>query len=113
MRLRLPESLHYPITIVELLQQPDDIIDLETPLFAYLYSTKVNERTSDGADQEVEKLYPTRYQSPVEGVLKAWRIKAGTLIKSAYVEVADIEETCSHSVQFGGLCAQCGKDMLA
>ena len=27
------------------------------------------------------------------------------------VEMVEIEEPCSHSVQFGGLCANCGKDM--
>ena len=112
MRLKLPVSLHYPITVTELLQRPDDIIDLETPLFSYSYRTTVTEGSKDGEDHEVEKMFPTRYQSPVEGILKSWKIKEGTIIRSAHVEVAEIEEPCSHSVQFGGLCAQCGKDMV-
>jgi RNA polymerase II subunit A-like phosphatase len=27
------------------------------------------------------------------------------------IDIAEIEEPCSHSVQFGGLCSLCGKDM--
>jgi RNA polymerase II subunit A-like phosphatase len=27
------------------------------------------------------------------------------------VEVVEIDEPCAHEVQFGGLCAECGKDM--
>lgn len=27
------------------------------------------------------------------------------------VDVAEIDEPCDHSVQFGGMCANCGKDM--
>ena len=27
------------------------------------------------------------------------------------IEIAEIEEACDHNVQFGGMCASCGKDM--
>ena len=27
------------------------------------------------------------------------------------VDIVEIEEPCSHSIQFGGMCANCGKDM--
>ena len=27
------------------------------------------------------------------------------------VDIAEIDEPCDHSVQFGGMCANCGKDM--
>jgi RNA polymerase II subunit A C-terminal domain phosphatase len=27
------------------------------------------------------------------------------------IELFEIEEPCSHSVQYGGLCCECGKDM--
>lgn len=29
----------------------------------------------------------------------------------ASVDVAEIEEPCAHSVQYGGICVDCGKDM--
>lgn len=27
------------------------------------------------------------------------------------VDIAEIEEPCRHDVQFGGMCASCGKDL--
>ena len=27
------------------------------------------------------------------------------------IEIAEIDEPCSHSVQFGGMCANCSQDM--
>lgn len=27
------------------------------------------------------------------------------------IDVVEIDEPCAHEVQFGGLCAECGKDM--
>ena len=29
----------------------------------------------------------------------------------ASVDLAEIEEPCRHEIQFGGMCANCGKDM--
>ncbi len=82
MRLRLPRSLHYPITVTELLKQPGDDVEQLSPLFAYFYKTTVTEGDRFGESQEVEKTFPTRYESPVEGKLKAWRIQKGTVIAS-------------------------------
>ncbi|KAI9822129.1 MAG: Carboxy-terminal domain (CTD) phosphatase [Thelocarpon impressellum] len=111
MRLRLPSSLHYPITVTELLKRGRDHVDKGQPLFAYYYKTPVTEGNRFGEEHEVLRTYPSRYESPVEGVLKAWMIEPGTVIASDHVEVADIEEPCPHSVQFGGMCTLCGKDM--
>lgn len=111
MRLKLPNSLHYPITITELLQRPDDQVDQGTPLFAYCYTTTVTEGDPFGEEQEVVKTFPSRYESPLEGVLKTWKIREGAIIHSAHVEIVEIVEPCEHRVQFSGLCAMCGKDM--
>lgn len=27
------------------------------------------------------------------------------------IDIVEIDEPCAHEVQFGGLCAECGKDM--
>lgn len=34
-----------------------------------------------------------------------------TLICWHSVDLVEIEEPCRHDVQFGGMCANCGKDM--
>ena len=83
MRLRLPNSLHYPITVTELLKEPGDGVERLAPLFAYVYQTTVTEGDPFGELHQVQKTFPTRYESPVEGTLKGWKIKKGTVIDSS------------------------------
>ena len=130
MLLRLPASLHYPITVTELLKQPNDNVERFAPLFSYVYETEVTEGDNLGNTWQTLKKYPTRFESSVEGVLIDWKIDEGAVIsKPKYavyhqlpsslrctnlhssVTIAEIEEPCAHSVQFGGLCVTCGKDM--
>ncbi|KAI9680743.1 MAG: Carboxy-terminal domain (CTD) phosphatase [Caeruleum heppii] len=111
MRLQLPRSLHYPITVTELLRQPNEQLERSTPLFSYSYNTTVTEGNRFGDEIERQKTFPARYESPVEGVLKEWRVQEGTVISSSQLDVAEIEEPCTHAVQFGGMCTLCGKDM--
>ena len=130
MQLRLPYGLHYPITVTELLKQPNDNVERFAPLFSYFYKTTVTEGDDRGDEWQVEKTFPTRFESSVEGVLKRWSIHKGTVIsKPGYgspieivsaqpllippysLEFIEIEEPCAHGVQFGGMCANCGKDM--
>lgn len=82
MRLMLPSSLHYPITVTELLIHPTDQVKRDTPLFAYYYRSTVTEGNKFGEEHEVEKTYPSKYESPVEGVFKAWKVQEGTIIRS-------------------------------
>ena len=82
MRLLLPRSLRYPITVTELLKQPNDDVERLAPLFSYVYQTTVTEGDRFGEQREVQKTFPTRYESPVEGVLKAWKIDKGAVITS-------------------------------
>ncbi|MCJ1389003.1 Carboxy-terminal domain (CTD) phosphatase [Xylographa bjoerkii] len=111
MHLRLPHSLHYPITVTELLKQPNDNVDKFTPLFAYFYKTKVTEGDELGNVFEVDKTFPTRFESNVEGTFKRWKIVEGAVITHAGEDIAEIEELCAHGVQYGGMCVNCGKDM--
>jgi RNA polymerase II subunit A-like phosphatase len=82
MRLLLPRSLHYPITVTSLLKQPGDDVERLEPLFTYFFKTTVTEGDEFGDTQQVEKTFPTRYESPVEGKLKAWKINVGAIILS-------------------------------
>lgn len=80
MLLRLPASLHYPITVTELLKQPNDNVDRFTPLFSYSYETQVTEGDNLGNTWQAKKKYPTRFESSVEGVLINWKIDEGAVI---------------------------------
>ena len=131
MHLRLPRSLHYPITVTELLKQEGDDVARFDQLFAYLYNTTVTEDDELGGEHEVERAYPASYESNVEGILRIWKIRPGIVIADPglalypsiagvrqradichhRLEVAEIEEPCAHGIQFGGMCANCGKDM--
>lgn len=80
MQLRLPQSLHYPITITELLKQPNDNVERFAPLFSYFYKTTVTEGDVLGNQYQVEKSFPTRFESNVDGILKAWKVEKGAVI---------------------------------
>lgn len=80
MLLKLPHSLHYPITVTELLKQPNDHVERFAPLFSYVYKTTVTEGDNLGNEYQVEKPFPARFESNVEGVLKRWKIEKGATI---------------------------------
>lgn len=82
MLLRLPTSLHYPITVTELLKQPRDDVERFAPLFSYTYRTLVTEGDDLGNESRVLKTFPTKFESNVEGTLTAWKIKEGAIIST-------------------------------
>ena len=83
MLLLSPKDLHYPITVTELLKRPSDGIDKFAPLFSYYYKSTVTEWNRYGEEFEVEKSFPTRYESETDGTLREWRIRAGSVIARA------------------------------
>ena len=80
MQLRLPPTLHYPITVTELLRQPNDNVERFAPLFSYFYKTLVTEGDDLGNEHQVEKTFPTRFESNVDGILREWKIERGAVI---------------------------------
>lgn len=131
MLLRLPPSLHYPITVTQLLKQPGDEVGRDEALFWYVYQTTVEEGDGLGNRVQVKRKFPTRFESTVDGTVEEWRISKGDIIDEPYVysifrlllgvgtdrvfdyrvDVVEITEPCAHGTQFGGMCAECGKDM--
>lgn len=83
MLLRLPASLHYPITVTELLKQPNDNVERFAPLFSYYYETAVIEGDGLGNDYKVKKKFPTRFESTVEGTLTRWKIEGNAVISES------------------------------
>ena len=83
MKLRLPPNIHYPITIDELLKQPNDDVERFAPLFSYFYKTTVTEGDNLGNEYQVEKTFPTRFESSVDGILKSWNVRKGSVIVSS------------------------------
>lgn len=80
MQLQLPRDLKYPITVTELLKQPNDHVERFAPLFSYSYKTTVTEGNKYGDENQVEKSFPTKFESRFDGVVKSWSVTPGVLI---------------------------------
>lgn len=110
MLLRLPHSLHYPISITSILKSRDDAVSRNEPLFTYTYQTTVTEGNEFGEKRDVKRTFPSRFESSIDGTIAKWLVRQGQVIRGP-IEVVEVEEPCAHEVQFGGMCADCGKDM--
>ncbi|KAF2457598.1 hypothetical protein BDY21DRAFT_285752 [Lineolata rhizophorae] len=111
MLLRSPKNLHYPVTVTELLKQHNADVDKYAPLFSYFYKSTVTTGNDFGEWVEVEKTFPTVFESETDGKIVSWKIDAGAVISGPGIALVEIEEPCRHEVQYGGMCADCGKDM--
>lgn len=80
MLLRLPPSLHYPITVTSLLKKPGDTVERNEALFWYIYQTTVEEGDGLGNTVEVQRKFPTRFESTVDGEIVEWKINKGDVI---------------------------------
>jgi RNA polymerase II subunit A-like phosphatase len=101
-------DMHYPVRVVKLMRQNGDSVKLGSVLFEYEYTTLV----AKGEDMEEKptKFY-AEFSSEGEGMLKNTFVRRGQTISGPGVPLVEIEEDCTHEVQFGGLCVVCGKDM--
>ena len=112
MLLRLPANIHIPIKIRKCLKQPGEEIERDDPLFSYEYTADVTEGSRDGTETIVKKqLVAPPFTSRIEGTLKLWKFWEGDVISQAEAEICEIDEPCPHTVQYMGMCDNCGKDM--
>lgn len=81
MLLRLPPTLHYPITVTSLLKKPGDTVRRDEPIFWYIYQTVVTEGDGLGNKIEVRRDFPTKFESTVDGEVVQWKIKKGDVIE--------------------------------
>ena len=111
MRLYTPDSLLYPITVTKILCKPGDDIEQNAPLFTYEYNSLVTEYDDDKReDVENVKSFYADFESELEGKIASLDVVKGHVIEGR-TRVAEIEEPCKHEIQYGGICADCGKDM--
>ncbi len=111
MYLRLPSSLHYPITINKYLKQVGDSVKRHDNLFLYSYNTKVKQGNRyDSEEVEIDKKFVQPFQSEFEGKIEGYFIWEGQVLSQAQ-RVCEIQEDCKHEVVFQGICANCGKDV--
>lgn len=81
MLLRLPPSLHYPITVTSLLKQPGDAVERDEGLFWYSYQTTVTAGDRYGGRHNVQQNFPAKFECTVDGEIVQWKIKKGDVIQ--------------------------------
>ncbi|KAJ4286193.1 CTD phosphatase Fcp1 [Collariella sp. IMI 366227] len=109
--IRLGSRLRYPITIVKLLKAPNDKIRKQEPLLQYSFKwMKEVGDTIRGDTWQEEQTTIVTWESPSDGELTQWRLREGQHV-TADTACMVVKEECAHDIQYGGLCAMCGKDM--
>jgi len=108
--LNLGKKLKYPITVNKLLKQPGDSFTKGDAIFEYRFKWMKEVGDTFGDTWEEEITTYVNFASPADGKLLRWKIRPGMVIEKD-MPCAEIDETCSHAVQYAGLCALCGKDM--
>lgn len=124
MRISLPPDLPYPIVFkgikakdedgkfFEKLPKHGDRIELRDVLFNYSYQQQVSQQISQYDEEEelVTKTFGEQFLSPAEGTFKNWFVWIGDRI-SGPKDICEIEEDCTHTIQWHGVCVNCGKDL--
>lgn len=112
MRQRLPDHLHYPITVTKIKKRVGDKVVPRDILFAYSYVTQVKygDRYDPEAETIVDKSFVTNLESSLEGNVRLWLVWEGDVITGPR-DILEVEEECSHATQYAGMCTNCGKDM--
>ncbi|TAQ85107.1 hypothetical protein B7494_g6572 [Chlorociboria aeruginascens] len=108
--LRLGTKLKYPITISNVLKVPGDIITRKEPIFQYKFTWLKKVGDPFGEEWDEEQTTIADYDSPLDGNIKEWMIHEGMTVDKD-MDFVEIDEECSHAIQFAGLCGICGKDM--
>ncbi|KIY69388.1 hypothetical protein CYLTODRAFT_420781 [Cylindrobasidium torrendii FP15055 ss-10] len=106
-KVDLPEILPFPIRIATIDAPLNSKICRGTRLFTYSFKY-----TPRGG--EIAEVRFGTWDSTLEGELVSYNFKVGDVIDRASKQrkgATVIREPCKHSIQHGGLCAFCGKDM--
>ena len=81
MLLRLPNNLHYPLTVKKIEKKVGDSVAQNEDLFLYSYTTKVKEGTRyEEEERDVVKTFVAHFESTLEGSIKGWRVWSGDVI---------------------------------
>lgn len=106
----LPPSAPFPVTVTAVLCRVGDTIQRQAPVIKYKYWDYQDDPNSK--DDPPPKIRVERigtFESPIEGEVTELSIAVNDEVAHCEVELCQIEEPCSHTVQYGGLCALCGK----
>ncbi|KAF7999915.1 hypothetical protein HF325_005764 [Metschnikowia pulcherrima] len=106
----LPASVPFPVTVSTVLSVAGDSVKKHAPLFRYRYWDYQDDPLS--TEETPRKVRVERigsFELPIEGEVVSVNIHPNEEIAHLGVELYVIRETCTHEIQYGGLCALCGK----
>jgi RNA polymerase II subunit A-like phosphatase len=123
-RICLPGSVKFPVTITAVVSQLGTEVQKHTPLLRYKYfayvdsvgpdeteGTQRSRSVTPDPDHSTLKEFHSSFESPVEGTVSEWLVQTGDKVEDAHQPVVAVLEPCTHSVQYGGLCALCGSSL--
>lgn len=108
--ITLPQSTPFPVTISSILYKQGDTVKKHATMFKYKYWDYQDDPNSK--EQVPPKIRVERigtFESPIEGEILKITVAIDEEIGHSGVELCFIKEPCNHAVQYGGLCALCGK----
>lgn len=110
--INLPPSVPFPVTITSILCKSGDIVKKHQTLFKYKYWEYQNDPNSkEEIPPKIRVELIGTYESPIEGKVQQVLVKYNEEVGHNGIALCTIEEPCGHTVQYGGLCALCGKSI--
>lgn len=116
--LTLPKSIPFPVKISSISIKEGETVSKHQVILKYTY-WGFEDVSKDPNDEEDDKKAPKKtrvdlvgsFESPINGIVNSIKIKEGEEILSCDQVIAQIEEPCTHAIQYSGLCALCGKSL--
>lgn len=111
--VRLPASLLFPVEVVETLCEVGQAVRKHAPLLKFKYWHRVPDGTSSTGEDVplVTKEFYGTFESPYAGEIADLRVQKGDRVADDLTVVCAVREACDHQVQYGGLCAICGREL--
>lgn len=114
--LYLPPTTQFPVKVISLSVHPSATIKKHDTLLVFEFKRTITEEQTDpdtGKTDQVttNRVEKTEFESTVEGTVRGWIVKPGSVVHDAKQPIMTVLEDCNHPIQLHGLCAICGKDL--
>lgn len=104
--IKFQASVPFPIVIISILHSKGDLVEKFQPIFRYKY-VDFEEKDDDSPPTQVDRI--GTFESPLEGEIDEINIRLNQTIDDGDFKLFSVKEACTHTVQYEGLCALCGK----
>lgn len=115
--LKLHASIPFPVKVLSIGVSANETISKHQHILKYSY-WEFQDAPSPSTPEPGHQRQKVRvdlvgtFESPIDGVVNEILVNVGDEVLSQDQVVIKITEPCYHEVQFGGLCAVCGKSLV-